>query len=93
MKHSCKQAILRTDFYFYLNCFLLNGAEIKRQIGFNFDLVENQLEQITDFHYNKAGYIGSSGDQWERFYDSFDRWAQSGEYDRDALIILYYCVT
>ena len=29
---------------------LLNGAEIKRQIGFNFNLVENHLEAIKDFH-------------------------------------------
>ena len=57
---------------------LLNGTEIKRQVGFNFNLVESQLEQITDFHYSKADYYGDSGKAWERFYDSFDRWAKEG---------------
>ena len=64
---------------------LLNGAEIKRQIGFNFNLVENHLESITNYHFSEASYIGESGDQWERFYDSFDRWQKDGEYDRDAM--------
>ena len=64
---------------------LLNGAEIKRQVGFNFDLVQNQLNEISDFHLNKANYFGDSGDQWERFYDAFDRFQKDGEYDRDAM--------
>ena len=33
---------------------LLNGAEIKRQIGFNFDLVEEHCKAISEFHYNGA---------------------------------------
>ena len=57
---------------------LLNGTEIKRQVGFNFNLVESQLENITDFHYTKANYHGDSRKTWERFYDSFDRWAKDG---------------
>ena len=32
-----------------------------------------------DFHYRDASYIGDTGEQWERFYDNFDRWAQHGE--------------
>ena len=64
---------------------LLNGQEIKRQIGFNFNLVEDHLDSISQFHYSEANYIGESGNQWERFYDSFDRWQKDGEYDRDAM--------
>ena len=64
---------------------LLNGAEIKRQTGFNFNLLESQLEEIADFHLNKANYLGDSGKQWERFYDAFDRFQKDGEYDRDAM--------
>ena len=64
---------------------LLNGTEIKRQVGYNFGLVENQLNQCMDFHYKDASYFGDSGEQWERFYDSFDRWAKDGEADRDAM--------
>ena len=63
---------------------LLNGAEIKRQIGYNFNLVERQLEEVQQFH-SKAEYHGDSGNQWERFYDTFDRFQKDGEYDRDAL--------
>ena len=62
---------------------LLNGTEIKRQVGFNFNLLDGQLEEVKDFH-KSAAYHGDSGKTWERFYDSFDRWQQSGEYDRDA---------
>ena len=63
---------------------LLNGAEIKRQIGFNFNLMETHLADVVDFHLNKADYHGSSGEQWERFYDAFDRFQKDGEMDRDA---------
>ena len=65
--------------------FLLNGAEVKRQVGFNFNLAEDLLDQVKDFHQNTASYHGDSGNQWERFYDSFDRWQKDGEYDRDAM--------
>ena len=64
---------------------LLNGAEIKRQIGYNFNLIESQLEQVQDFHLNTAEYHGDSGNTWERFYDNFDRWQKDGEYDRDSM--------
>ena len=64
---------------------LLNGAEMKRQIGFNFNLAEDILEQVKDFHQNSASYHGDSGNTWERFYDNFDRWQKDGEYDRDAM--------
>ena len=47
--------------------------------------MEAQLEEISEFHLNKADYYGDSGLQWERFYDSFDRFQKDGEYDRDAM--------
>ena len=64
---------------------LLNGTEIKRQVGFNFNLMEDHLNSTMDFHYKDASYFGDSGQQWERFYDSFDRWAKDGQADRDAM--------
>ena len=64
---------------------LLNGSEVKRQIGFNFNLVDSQLEEVRDFHMRSNNYMGDTGNQWERFYDSFDRWQKDGEYDRDAM--------
>ena len=27
--------------------------------------------------------------QWERFYDNYDRFSRSGEYDRDAFRLVY----
>ena len=65
--------------------FLLNGMEMKRQIGYNFNLLESHMEEIQDLHLNKADYYGDSGNQWERFYDSFDRWVVNAHADRDAL--------
>ena len=29
--------------------------------------------------------MGDSGNQWERFYDAFDRFEKDGEGDRDAM--------
>ena len=66
---------------------LLNGAEIKRQVGFNFNLVLDHMEAVTELHLNKANYWGDSGEHWERFYDQFDRFAASGMTDRDAMIM------
>uniref|UniRef100_A0A7S3CTI2 Thioredoxin domain-containing protein n=1 Tax=Strombidium rassoulzadegani TaxID=1082188 RepID=A0A7S3CTI2_9SPIT len=67
--------------------FLLNGAEIQRQVGFNFNLVESHLRDIEKFHYQDANYFGDSGNQWERFYDQFDRFEKHGQDDRDAFRI------
>ena len=58
--------------------FLLNGKEVKRQVGYNFNLMDNHCEEILEFHLNKNDYYGDSGKTWERFYDSFDRWARDG---------------
>ena len=65
--------------------FLINGAEIHRQVGFNFDLIENTCERVIRAHNNdEFGYVGKTGETWERFYDSFDKWARYGENDRDS---------
>ena len=63
---------------------LINGAEVRRQVGYNFNLMEDHLEQIREFHFKDANYIGDSGTTWERFYDAFDRYAKDGEADRDS---------
>ena len=63
---------------------LVNGAEFKRTIGFNFDLLDTQLEKISQYH-RQANYFGDSGNQWERFYDAFDRFEKDGEGDRDCM--------
>jgi len=64
--------------------FLLNGMEMKRQIGFNFNLLEQHMEDIKELH-NDTSYYGNTGEHWERFYDSFDRWVINGHSDRDAM--------
>lgn len=45
------------------------------------------MEQAVSLHYRDFDYIGDSNDAWERFYDHYDRFARSGEYDRDAMKI------
>ena len=43
------------------------------------------MENVIDYHRSRASYFGDSGQTWERFYDSFDRWAKDGQADRDAM--------
>jgi hypothetical protein len=54
-------------------------------VGFNFNLMQDHIDEITNFHHRDARYIGDSGNTWERFYDDFDRFEQHGNYDRDAM--------
>lgn len=64
---------------------LINGGEVHRQIGYNFVSIGQMCEKVQRLHANNEfGYYGNSGDQWERFYDAFDKWSRIGEYDRDA---------
>ena len=64
---------------------LINGGEVHRQIGYNFGSIGQMCEKVQRLHAtNEFGYYGNSGDQWERFYDAFDKWSRVGEYDRDA---------
>lgn len=64
---------------------LLNGGEFKRVIGFNFERLHGILEQTTELHHRDFKYWGDTKNQWERFYDDFDRFSRHGEHDRDAL--------
>ena len=74
--------------------FLINGGEVKRQIGYNFNLIDELCEQVVDAHTtNKFGYEGTTGETWERFYDSFDKWARYGENDRDSFRARYDTLT
>ena len=68
---------------------LLNGAELKRVVGFNFDSLHAALDQATKLHQNDFMYWGDTKDTWERFYDNFDRFARTGEYDKDAFRLFY----
>ena len=43
------------------------------------------MEDAMQYHRSQAAYHGDSGHVWERFYDSFDRWAKDGQADRDAM--------
>ena len=54
---------------------LVNGAELKRVVGYNFLMLGEHLNQATELHYRDYDYIGNSGETWERFYDAFDRFA------------------
>ena len=64
---------------------LLNGGEFKRIIGYNFDRLHGFLDKTTECHLRDFNYIGNTQNQWERFYDDFDRYQRCGEYDRDPL--------
>jgi hypothetical protein len=63
---------------------LLNGAKLRRVIGYNFERLGEFLEHTTELHERDFEYWGDSKDAWERFYDGFDRWAREGEHDQDA---------
>ncbi len=64
---------------------LINGGEVARVIGYNFAKIEKTADQVVAAHTkDEFGYHGQSGQQWERFYDAFDRWSRYGEYDRDS---------
>ena len=66
--------------------FLIKGGEVKRQIGYNFGLLGDIADKIIKTHSTgEFGFYGDTGDQWERFYDEFDRWSRFGEHDRDSL--------
>ena len=65
--------------------FLIKGGEVARVVGYNFGKLQKTATQIVESHTtNEFGYYGSTGDQWERFYDEYDRWSRYGEYDRDS---------
>ena len=60
---------------------------LKRIVGFNFEKLHFCLNQATELHFRDFQYYGDSGNAWERFYDAYDRFSRTGEYDRDALRI------
>ena len=63
---------------------LINGGEIKRMGGFNFEKIGSTLQQVQQMHAsNSFGYYGDSKNSWERFYDEYDKFARYGE-ERDA---------
>ena len=70
--------------------FLINGGEVARVIGYNFELLEKKANQVVEAHArNDFGYLGTSGQTWERFYDEFDRYSRYGENDRDSFRSFY----
>lgn len=68
---------------------LLNGGELRRIIGFNFERLHGFLEEATELHRRDFNYYGETGTQWERFYDNYDRFSRSGDYDKDAFRLVY----
>ncbi len=70
---------------------LLNGGELKRMVGFNFEKLHRLLGEASDLHYRDFQYFGSDAakNQWERFYDNYDRFSRNGDYDRDATRMFY----
>ena len=70
---------------------LLNGGELRRTIGYNFVKLGNQLNEASELHYRDFTYFGGDAvrNQWERFYDNYDRFSRSGEYDRDSFRLVY----
>lgn len=68
---------------------LLKGGELKRMTGYNFVKLQDTLDQAVELHHRDFQYYGETGNTWERFYDQFDKWARSGEYDKDAFRLFY----
>ena len=65
--------------------YLINGGEVARVVGYNFEKLEKTAKTVVRAHTtDEFGYYGSTGQQWERFYDAFDRWSRYGEYDKDS---------
>ena len=63
---------------------LLNGGELMRMVGYNFEKFSSQLEDVQKKHLDNAfGFYGDTGKTWERFYDSYDKFSRYGE-ERDA---------
>ena len=58
-------------------------------VGFNFERLHGFLEQATELHERDFQYWGDSKHTWERFYDNYDRFSRSGDYDRDAFRVFY----
>lgn len=51
------------------------------------------MDEATTLHTRDFNYIGNTANTWERFYDNYDRFAKSGDYDRDAFRINYESVS
>ncbi|MFM7854603.1 MAG: hypothetical protein ACKO96_22425, partial [Flammeovirgaceae bacterium] len=49
------------------------------------------LNEASELHYRDFQYFGGDEvkNQWERFYDNYDRFSRSGEYDRDSFRLQY----
>ena len=70
--------------------FLINGGEAHRMVGYNFEKIGDMCTKLQELHNkNEFGYFGTTGDQWERFYDHFDKWSRHGEHDRDPFRAKY----
>ena len=70
--------------------YLINGGEVARVIGYNFEKIEKTARHVVEAHSkNEFGYYGSTGKTWERFYDAFDKWSRYGENDRDSFRAKY----
>ena len=70
---------------------LLNGGELRRCVGFNFERLHGYLNEASELHYRDFQYFGNDDvkNAWERFYDNFDRFSRNGEYDRDSFRMVY----
>ena len=70
---------------------LLNGGELRRCVGFNFERLHGFLNEASELHYRDFQYFGNDDvkNAWERFYDNFDRFSRNGEYDRDSFRMVY----
>ena len=63
---------------------LIKGGEIARMTGFNFHKLQTLCDKATNLHEKEFAYHFGTKDTWERFYDEYDRFARSGEVDRDS---------
>ena len=70
---------------------LLNGGELRRMIGFNFNRLHGFLEKASEFHLCDFLYFGNDQvkNTWEHFCDNYDMFPSTGDYDRNATRMFY----
>jgi hypothetical protein len=69
--------IPRLKFYYDVRCepffqLLLNGANINRITGYNFEHLSKQMEFVKEAHNSKFSYYGNSKDQWVDYRDDLE---------------------
>ncbi len=65
----------------------LNGAELERIVGFNFEHIHHKLDETIRLHRQGFDYFGDGGNFWEKYTDILDVNRRDLEQDRDNMKI------